>query len=188
MAYRISGEDYRGLLTERDREIWALRKLVNRHSEESKRLRDDKTKLSQQVFELGGVEEGATDQALKELYEAATGQTSSRLRKIFGKPVGDDDVRLGALLTEDQKQLLRLYGKDQYHNVMSCVLHAETAKAVDRRYCVGAIPALEALLDGTNDTDAGRTLSYLKMLEDVLRESPGEITIPTLLFVLNCSH
>jgi hypothetical protein len=172
-------------LSERDREIKILRQQVEHHSEESRRLRDDKTKLSQQVFELGGVEEGTTDQALKELYEATTGQATSQLRRVFGKPIGDDDVRLGALLEDGEKELLRLYGKDQYHNVMSCVLYATTAKAVDQRYCVGAIPALEAQLDGTSSTDAGRTLSYLKALEDVLRKSPGEIT---LLFTLNRNH
>ncbi|KAI9766756.1 MAG: hypothetical protein M1839_004773 [Geoglossum umbratile] len=140
---------------------------------ERRNLRTDKTKLSQQVFELGGVEEGVTDHGLKQLYEDVTGQATSQLRKVFGKPSGDDHVRLDALLTEDQKKLLCMFGNSQYHNVMSCALYTATAETVDQRYCVGAAAALEGRVNTANaGTDAQNTLGYLKMLEDALRASP----------------
>ncbi|OAX81209.1 hypothetical protein ACJ72_04446 [Emergomyces africanus] len=130
---------------------------------------DEKKALGQQILDLGTVAEGVTDEVLRRLFQSAVGCAVEAHSKVFGKPTGNDDERLGKLLSPECTKLLRQFGRKYYHSLLASALFKETTDAVGKKYVVGAAPGISRLTrDLGMDLDARSSFTFLQILEEIL--------------------
>ncbi|KKZ60250.1 hypothetical protein EMCG_05007 [[Emmonsia] crescens] len=131
---------------------------------------DEKKVLGQQILDLGTVAEGVTDEVLRRLFQSATGCAVESHSKVFGKPTGDDDERLGKLLSPECTQLLRQFGRKYYHSLLASALFKETSNAVGNKYVVGAASGILKLAREQLGVELNpqSSFTFLQVLEQIL--------------------